>query len=155
LFRQVTSAFAGLVITVMPSNATASSTYSIPFCLQTGASSFGSIGREASLMSVSPSQNRTNPSPVPGPSTVIETSEDTSSLKSSATRLVIGCTVEDPEIVMVPLKAVAPVAPLAPVVEPVSPPPSSSLQAAATSASTAIIARTSRTFLRFPIRTSL
>ena len=56
-------------------------------------------------MSVSPSQNRTNPSPVPGPSTVIETSEDTSSLKSSATRLVIGCTVEEPEIVMVPLRS--------------------------------------------------
>ena len=91
-------------MTVMPSNATASSTYSIPFCSQTVASS-SSIGREASLMSVSPSQNRTNPSPVPGPSTVIETSEDTSSLKSSATRLVIGCTVEEPEIVMVPLRS--------------------------------------------------
>src|SRR4029453_8433412 len=124
-FTQVTSAFAGLVITVMPSNATASSTYSIPLAAQASASSC-SIGREASLMSVSPSQNSTNPSPVPGPSTVIETAEETSSLKSSATRLVIGCTVDEPEIVMVPLRFSA--------VELVSPPPSSSLQAAATSA---------------------
>ena len=46
------------------------------------------------------------------------------------------------------------VEPLAPPVLPVSP-PLSSLHAAATSASTAIIARTSRPFLRFPIRTSL
>ena len=105
-------------------------------------------------MSVSPSQNRTNPSPVPGPSTVIETSEDTSSLKSSATRLVIGCTVEEPEIVMVPLRSWA-VEPLAPPVLPVPPPSSSLLHAAATSANTATVARTSRPFLRFPIPTSL
>ena len=104
LFRQVTSPLAGLVMTVMPSNAIASSTYSMPFFAQASPPP-RSIGREASLMSVSPSQNRTNPSPVPGPSTVIETSEDTSSLKSSATRLVIGSTVEEPEIVIVPLRS--------------------------------------------------
>ena len=94
-------------------------------------------------MSVSPSQNRTNPSPVPGPSTVIETSEDTSSLKSSATRLVIGSTVEEPEIVMVPLRSWA-VEPLAPPVLPVPPPSSSLLHAAATSDSTATAASSTR-----------
>ncbi len=102
-------------------------------------------------MSVSPSQNRTNPSPVPGPSTVIETSEDTSSLKSSATRLVIGSTVEEPEIVMVPLRSWA-VEPLAPPVLPVPPPLSSLLQAAATSDSDAIAASSTSHFLRFRIQ---
>ena len=74
-------------------------------------------------------------------------------MKSSATRLVIGCTVEEPEIVMVPLRFWA-VEPLAPPVLPV-PPPSSLLHAAATSANTATVARTSRPLLRFPIPTSL
>src|SRR4029450_7756700 len=54
---------------------------------------------------------------------------------------------DEPRSVMVPLRFSA--------VELVSPPPSSSLQAAATSASTAIIARTSRPSLRFPIGASL
>ena len=36
-----------------------------PFFLQTGTSSSGLIGREASEMSVSPAQNFSNPPPVP------------------------------------------------------------------------------------------
>ena len=52
-------------------------------------------------MSVSPSQNSLNPSPVPGPSTVTDTSGATSS-NSSATRIEIGSTVEDPEMVTLP-----------------------------------------------------
>src|SRR6185503_213340 len=46
-------------------------------------------------------QKRANPSPVPGPSTVYSTS-GFRAWKSSATRLVIGSTVDEPEIVSVP-----------------------------------------------------
>src|SRR3990172_657602 len=63
--------------------------------------SSASIGRDASLMSVLPSQNSTNPSPVPGPST----DGDTPGLepaKLSATRVVIGSTVDEPEMVNSP-----------------------------------------------------
>ena len=63
-------------------------------------------------MSVSPLQNSTKPSPVPGPSTLIETFGATSSLKSSATRLEIGWTVDDPEIVIVPVRSLPPVVPV-------------------------------------------
>ena len=48
-------------------------------------------------MSVSPEQNSLKPSPVPGPSTVTDTSGVTSS-NSSATRIEIGSTVDEPEI---------------------------------------------------------
>ena len=73
MFRHVTSAFSGFVITVTPSSATSSSVYSMPAFLQALASS-SSIGREASAMSISPLQKSSNPSPVPGPSTLIATS---------------------------------------------------------------------------------
>jgi len=55
------------------------------------------IWREASEMSVSPAQNSLKPSPVPGPSTVTDTSGATSS-NSSATRIEIGSTVDEPEM---------------------------------------------------------
>src|ERR671914_305177 len=74
----------------MPSRATSSSVYSMPFSSHTAASS-GSIGRDASEMSVSPSQNSSNPSPVPGPSTDTLTSGDCSA-KNSATSELIGPT---------------------------------------------------------------
>ena len=48
-------------------------------------------------MSVSPLQNSSNPSPVPGPSTLNPTS-GLVSLKISATTDEIGSTVDDPEI---------------------------------------------------------
>ena len=49
----------------MPSLATWTSSYLTPVFLQTGASSSGLIGREASEMSVSPAQNFSKPPPVP------------------------------------------------------------------------------------------
>ena len=146
MFRQVTSPLAGFVMTVMPSYATASSMYSMPLVEHASASSC-SIGREASLTSVSPSQNRTKPSPVPGPSTVIWTFGDTSSLKSSATRLEIGSTVDEPEIAIVPVRSGGGTA--APVVPD---PPSSPPQAAATSDSDVTAASSTSHFLRFRIQ---
>ena len=101
--RHDTLEFSGFVITVTPSNATSSSVYSIPFCLQAFTSS-GSIGRDASEISVSLLQKSSNPSPVPGPSTLIATSGFVS-LKISATKDEIGCTVDDPEIVIDPVRA--------------------------------------------------
>src|SRR6266545_516085 len=74
--------------------------YSTPAALQAAASS-SLILREASLMSVSPLQKRAKPSPVPGPSTVYSTS-GFAAWKSSATMLVIGSTVDEPEMVSVP-----------------------------------------------------
>ena len=84
----------------MPSIATCSSVYSMPFSAHVAASS-SLIAREASEMSVSPAQNRANPSPVPGPSTEMFTSGSTS-LNSSWTRTEIGSTVDEPEITMSP-----------------------------------------------------
>ncbi len=57
--------------------------YSIPSFSQSGTSSFSSIGREASEMSVSPAQNFSKPPPVPAAPTVMSTS-GFSSLNSSA-----------------------------------------------------------------------
>ena len=99
--RHSTAVLAALVMTAMPSTPTLSSTMlSIPFSKQDSFSE-SLIWREASEMSVSPSQNSLNPSPVPGPSTVTETSGATSS-NSSATRIEIGSTVEEPEMVTLP-----------------------------------------------------
>jgi hypothetical protein len=55
------------------------------------ATSSSEMGRDASEMSVSPSQNSSKPSPVPGPSTVTDVELPASS-NSSATRLEIGST---------------------------------------------------------------
>ena len=72
-----------LVDTAMPSLAIWTSWNLTPFFLQTGTSSSGLIGRDASEMSVSPAQNFSKPPPVPDSPTVILTS-GFSSLKSSA-----------------------------------------------------------------------
>src|SRR4051812_47770719 len=63
--------------------------------------SVSSIGREASLTSVSPEQNSSKPSPVPGPSTLIVTS-GLLPWNASATSEEIGSTVDEPEITMSP-----------------------------------------------------
>ena len=72
-----------------------------PAFLQTGTSSSGLIGREASEMSVSPAQNFSKPPPVPDVPTVICTS-GFSSLNSSAAACVNGATVEEPSMAILP-----------------------------------------------------
>src|ERR671922_100912 len=84
----------------------------MPFCSQASISSC-SIGREASEMSVSPLQNSSKPSPVPGPSTVMLTS-GFSSTNSSATSEEMGSTVEDPEMKMSPVSSEFPDPPPSP-----------------------------------------
>src|ERR1051325_4318972 len=81
----------------------------MPAFLQAFASS-GSIWREASLMSVLPSQKSTNPSPVPGPST--ETcASGLLPAKCSATSCEIGSTVEEPETATEPESPDVPLVP--------------------------------------------
>jgi hypothetical protein len=89
------------VTTEMPSLAIWTSEYSTPFFWQTGASSSGLIGRDASEMSVSPAQNFSKPPPVPEVPTVICTPEF-SSWNSSAAASANGATVEEPSIAIVP-----------------------------------------------------
>src|SRR6185369_12682548 len=72
--------------------------YSIPAFLQASIS-VALIGRDASLMSVSPRQNFWNPPPVPEMPTVTFT-PGLAFWKSSATASVIGNTVLDPSIWM-------------------------------------------------------
>src|SRR5688500_9917821 len=84
--------------------ATFSSMNSTPLSAQISASS-ALIAREASEMSVSPSQNSTNPSPVPGPSTVAATPEPQSS-SFSPTAAEMGSTVEEPEMLTSPSTSV-------------------------------------------------
>ena len=74
--RHSAQVFSGFTITVRASTATWSSVYVIPFCSQAGPSVGSSvlIGREASLMSVSPTQKRSKPPPVPEIPTVTVTS---------------------------------------------------------------------------------
>jgi hypothetical protein len=131
----------GLVMTVRPSSATSSSVYSTPFFSQSLTSS-SSIGLEASEMSVSPLQKSSKPSPVPGPLTLISTSEPNSSLKISATTDEIGSTVEDPEIVIDPVSSPSFVSSVP------------SPHAAATSASASSAATTPACFLSFLINPS-
>ena len=92
-FRHSTS-LAGLVSTEMPSKATLSSMNSIPASSHAATSS-SSIGRDASEMSVSPAQNSSKPSPVPGPSTVAAMLEQSSSFSPTAVEM--GSTVDEPE----------------------------------------------------------
>src|ERR687891_622419 len=75
--------------------------YSTPFSLQTGISSATSIGLEASEIWVSPWQKASNPSLVPAPPTSIFAS-GYSSLNNSAAACVIGCTVLEPSMLIVP-----------------------------------------------------
>src|SRR5687767_9633151 len=72
----------------------------MPFSSQAAISSL-LIALDASLISVSPAQNRAKPSPVPGPSTEYWTS-GFPAVKSSATMDVIGSTVDEPEITISP-----------------------------------------------------
>ena len=102
--RQVANVLAGFTTTDRPSIATWSSTYSMPFALQArpSPSSSALIGRDASLMSVSPTQNFLKPPPVPEKATGTWTPL-LAFWNSSATAWVIGYTVLEPSIVTVPL----------------------------------------------------
>ena len=73
----------------------------MPSFLQTGTSSSGLIGREASEMSVSPAQNFSKPPPVPEVPTVIFTF-GFSPWKASWAAWANGATVLDPSILIVP-----------------------------------------------------
>ena len=98
--RQSAQSFSGFTTTARPSFATWASPYSTPSFLQAATSS-GSIGREASEMSVSPAQNFSKPPPVPEMPTVILTS-GLSSRNSSAAASLSGPTVLDPSILIEP-----------------------------------------------------
>jgi hypothetical protein len=94
------------VITDRPSMPILSSMNSMPLAWQAAASS-SLIAREASEMSVSPLQNVLKPSPVPGPSTATWT-PGLAPLNFSATRELIGSTVEEPEILIEPASCCPP-----------------------------------------------
>ncbi len=94
------ASFAGLVITVIPSYAILSSTYSMPAALQAAASS-SLILRDASEMSVSPAQKRLKPSPVPGPS-IVGLKSGFDAMNASATPVEMGSTVDEPETLIEP-----------------------------------------------------
>ncbi len=98
--RHVAQSFSLLTMTVSASFATWNSTYSTPLSSQIFASS-SVIGREASLMSVSPRQKRSKPPPVPEIPTVMRTSEF-SRWKFSAAAVTYGPTVLEPSAVIVP-----------------------------------------------------
>ena len=95
-WMQLIASLASLVITAMPSLPMRSSTNSTP--LDSHASICSSlILEDASLMSVSPLQNNSKPSPVPGPSTVTLTS-GLDPANFSDTSIEMGSTVEEPEM---------------------------------------------------------
>ena len=108
--RQVTAVFSGEVMTLMPSMPIWSSMKLMPVSSQSAASS-SSMARDASAMSMEPSQRRANPSPVPGPSTEYWTS-GLAALKSAATIELIGSTVDDPEMTISPARPASPLPPL-------------------------------------------
>ena len=116
MVRQVAKSLPGFTTTVSPSIATWSSTQPTPEASQFVASDLASaaslvlIGREASLISVSPAQNFLKPPPVPANATGTWT-PGLASWNSSATAWVIGKTVLEPSIVTVPDRA-APLAAL-------------------------------------------
>ena len=64
-------------------------------------SSSGLAVREAGAMSISPAQRAAMPSPVPGSSTTTDAGEPLK-LNSSATKAVIGATVDEPEMATSP-----------------------------------------------------
>src|SRR3712207_5889043 len=80
---------------------------STPFSSHTGNSSATSIGLEASEIWVSPWQKASKPSLVPAPPTSIFAS-GFSSLNNSAAACVIGCTVLEPSMLMLPETASPP-----------------------------------------------
>jgi hypothetical protein len=122
----VTCSFATEVTTDRPSIATFSSIISMPFSAQASISSC-LAGRDASLTSVSPLQNRSKPSLVPGPVTSMATSAETSSLNISATSALMGSTVDEPDTTTAPVRPppgapdVPPTVPLADAPEPPQP----------------------------------
>ncbi len=73
----------GFTTSVIPSFATSNWTGSTPFWAHSSSSS-GLMGRDASLISVSPAQKRLNPPPVPDCDTVTRTSRPSLSMNSSA-----------------------------------------------------------------------
>src|SRR5918994_4828406 len=81
--------------------------YSTPFSLHTGTSSATSMGLEASEIWVSPWQKASKPSLVPAPPTSMRAS-GFSCRKSSAAAWVIGCTVLEPSMLMLPETAPPP-----------------------------------------------
>ena len=85
----------------MPSLATWIWEYVTPPFSQTGTSSFSSIGREASAMSISPAQNFSKPPPVPDSPTVTLTF-GFSPWKPSAAAWANGKTVLEPSMAMLP-----------------------------------------------------
>jgi hypothetical protein len=111
--------------------------------LQIGTSSASSIGREASEMSVSPTQNFSKPPPVPEVPTVTWTS-GFSCWKSSAAASLNGATVLEPSIRIAPERPEGVSPPLLAVA---SPPLSSSPQAATPKASAIPAAKTGSPFL--------
>src|SRR5215207_2741098 len=80
---------------------------STPFSSHTGTSSATSIGLEASEIWVSPWQNASKPSLVPAPPTSMRAS-GYSDRNSSAAAWVIGCTVLEPSILILPETASPP-----------------------------------------------
>src|SRR5215210_2866769 len=142
--RQVTGLL-GLSTTVRASLATVTSSCLTPPVLQ-AASSSDSIVRDASLMSVSPAQNFSNPPPVPAWPTEIWTS-GFSSLNCSATASVSGPTVLEPSIRIDPERLLLPPPPE---LEPPDPLSSSSPHAVPPSASASAATSTAQRFeLRF------
>ena len=99
----VAKVLAGFTTTVRPSIATWSWTYVTLLVLQAAPSLASSalIGREASLMSVSPAQNFVNPPPVPDSLTLMST-PGLAALKSSAAASEIGRTVLEPSMTIDP-----------------------------------------------------
>ena len=98
--RQSTKSLLGLTITERPSTATRSSRYSMPLSAAACASE-SLMGREALLMTVSPTVNLLKPPPVPETPTLTRTLEWIL-LNSSATASVMGKTVLEPSISNVP-----------------------------------------------------
>ena len=139
---QVTG-LAALPMTDSASSPISSSIGVIPFAAQASSSSC-SIGRDASLMSVSPLQNSSNPSLVPGPSTA-KLTPGFCVRNFSPTSDVMGSTVDEPEMLSEPDTSSE--------VSPVAPPPSSSSppHAAATNDSVESAATIASHFLRFPM----
>ena len=98
--RHVMASSSAEVTTESPSTATLSSMKSMPEASHAATSS-SLIGRDASETSISPAQNCANPSPVPGPSTVIARS-GFSSENAAPTAAEIGSTVDEPETAIDP-----------------------------------------------------
>ena len=125
---QLTKSFSGLTITVRPSMATGISTNSIPLWAQSSAS-LALMGREASEIFVSPLQNFWKPPPVPETPTVIRTLRRVRIPNSSATASVIGKTVLEPSMAILPWRLYRSASLLLPAAGLVGSPPSQAVKA--------------------------